>query len=238
MARYQAEALYIASIYPGQLEAQMKYHGDSTDPREGRAKRYWIPPVPRLERPELPDEVKNVKITKAHGRWCAILEVCDAFENVPNPLKADGGRMHFDLSPVDCREIATNLHRYWGGNFVDLPAGATPGMMIIKGTVPNEDEMRQMVVQQQAFYEYRLMQGDKCARENNWKEFTQQMRDAVAYLGKERPWSGGMITTDCPACMEQIPSGASICSHCGTRLKALPKDIALLNPEVVVPVLG
>lgn len=228
MSRYTADVRYIASIYPGNLQAQILHHGPSTDPRNGRATRYWIPPVPKKEKPEIPEYVTNVKAVKVECpnigvRWCAVLEVSDSFENVPDVSSiANGGKMQWTLAPVDCDQIATYLWNYWAGHFVGLPVGAAPGIMIVSGEVPKIDEMLKMIHMQQAFYEHRLLQGDKCQREGNWKEFTEEMRDAARYLGKTRDWAGGVISGDCFACKQPIPPDAYICHHCGYQIKPLP----------------
>jgi hypothetical protein len=242
MGKYTAEIRYIASIYPGKLEPQTKFHGPERDSRKGRATRYWLPPVPRHGKPVLPkeDNVSNVKIHKIESstgvRYVAVLEVPDAFESIPNPIDSVGGRLKFNMGPVLCDEIANNLMQYWGGNFVDLPPGAAPGMIIIQNEIPTVAEMDRMILMQKNFYEYRLMQGDNAANQNRWKEITQEMKDAVVYLGKERPWSGGMLTVDCPLCFSPIPAQAAICNRCGHRIKPIPADLAALNPSLAGPV--
>lgn len=234
MARYTAEAVYIASIYPGKLTSIQKYHGDTTNPREGRAKRYYLPPVYRGIKPVIPEGCKNVKAFRTpHDVWVAVLEVTDAFELVPNPLKADGGRMAWDMSPVDCHQIATNLHAEWAGNFVAVPAGASPGIKIIINTVPTPDELDEMLNMQKSFYDFLLSEGDRHSRQNEWREITQYMRDAANYLRQERAWSGSGITTvDCPHCLQPIQKTATVCYHCSRDVKpalveAEPETVAV-----------
>ncbi len=229
MPRYQAEVVYLASIYPGKLAPIIMYHGDSPNPHHGRAKRYVMPPIVRGEKPVVPEDCKNVRIHKASNQYVAVLEIADAFENIPNPTKSDGMRMVFDSGPVSCTQIAENLEQTWGGNFIGLPDGAGPGIKIIAGTIPTQDELERLMEMQGRYYEFRLSQGDQLASENQWKEITREMRDAAAYLGKERVWASGARTEDCPACGMQIPMGRAICHHCHTRLRELPASVAGLN---------
>src|SRR5271170_1378595 len=51
MAKYQADTIVIASVWPGNLEAKILYHGPDPDPHSGRATKYWIEPVERGSRP-------------------------------------------------------------------------------------------------------------------------------------------------------------------------------------------
>lgn len=235
MAKYVAESKWIASIYPGKLWPITKYVGPHPNPRTARATVYKLNPVPRGGKPSL-------------------LEVTDAFQNVPNPMKAAesmktdriGSNMVFDSAPVACEEICENLIQEWAGAMVGLPAGARPGIMVIVGTVPMQAEMKQLVEQQTVFCEYLFQEGERLARVNDWKGITQTMRDSAVWLGHERIWSSPAKSSDvvqCPACRQVIPSDASVCHHCGTRVKAMSAELAAMNqvarpldvPEFVPP---
>lgn len=230
MAKYVAESVWIASIYPGAMPPITKNVGPKPSPRSERATVYRLKPVPR-------DRWK-----KPH-----LLEVTDAFENVPNPIKAAesnrgdriGANMVFDTSPVPCEEIAANLIQEWAGNMVGIPPGASPGIMQIVGTTPTEAELEQLFRMQSLFFEYLFQEGEKLARVHDYKGITQTMRDASVWLGHERVWSvpqDSKAVSNCPACTKVINAAALVCEHCGTRVKALPPELAALNPALPGPI--
>jgi hypothetical protein len=221
MAKYVAESKWIASIYPGTLWPIIKYVGPHPNSHSPRATRYELKPVPRGGKPFM-------------------LEVVDAFENVPNPMKAAesskadriGANMIFDSSPVPCEEIAANLIQEWVGGRFGVPSGAAPGIMIVIGTIPTQAELKRMEEMQTAFGEYLFQEGERLNELKQWKDIRPEMRDMAVWLGRDVRWGTPGNATDlipCPACTKQIPSQSIVCAVCGTRLKALPPDLAKLN---------
>jgi hypothetical protein len=213
----------MASIWPGKLEPKPMYHGLDQDARTGRCTVYWIPPVRKNARP--PYE---------------LLTISDSFENVPdlNELAGDlrGGRTPMTSKPVPCEDIAENLRRFWAGNMVGIPAGASPGIIILpKGReVPHQKDIDAMMSMQTAFAEHQFQQGERLASERDWKGITQTMRDMAKWLGHERRWSTPEMVIEsvgCPACKQPIPKDAFVCFHCGTKIKAFTPELAALNPK-------
>lgn len=221
MAKYEADKLVIASIWPGTLEAKVLYHGKDPDAHSGRATRYWIPPVKRGSRPPY-----------------KLLEVFDSFENVPDHMNGDNGKPEWTGKPVLCEEIAENLLRFWAGNMVGIPAGATPGIIALpKGReVPHQSDIDRMFEIQGLFAEYLFQQGERLAAERDWKGITQTMRDMAKWLERDRNWSTPEMsskTANCPACGQVIPDNVYVCFHCGTKIKALPPELAALNVQAL-----
>ena len=217
MAKYQADKIIIASIWPGTLEAVTLYHGLDPDPKSPRATRYWIPPVKAGSRPPY-----------------KLLEVFDSFENVPDYMNADDGRPSFTSKPVLCEQIVENLLRFWAGNMVGIPAGASPGIIALdRGQeVPHDRDIERMKAMQVRFAEHQFQQGERLAAERDWKGITEVMRVMAKWLGRDRTWSTPEMasrTETCVACKQPIPEDAFVCHHCGTRLRALPPELAELN---------
>ena len=230
MARYEAEARYIASIFPSETEKIMQYHGPRQETTSSRCTVYHLPKVVKGEEPEIEPHMKhNVKTIKIGAReWCAIMEITDGFENIPDiqPEAMGRGRNTFLARPVACERIASNLLTIWVGSITGLPTGATPGIIQIQGTVPTQAEIHKMKSAQQQFYEVRLAEGDRLFNEKNMRAISQQMKDAAIYLGRERTWSGsyGVVgTTDCPHCFESVNPRATVCPHCQRDIKAADK---------------
>jgi hypothetical protein len=222
MPKYIAESQYIASIYPGMLERITLYHGDDPDVNSARAKVYWIPPF-----------------VKGYGAKPKTLEVSDCFENVLDPMgSTETATKAWQSKPVPYQDIVRNLLQRWAGGMIGLPSGASPGIMAIKGTVPHDDEIKELYRMQNTYYEYNFQQGERRARENDWKGITPDMKDAAIWLGVDRAWSTPGTSANmvaCSECKQQIPVDARICHHCGTRLKAMPPEIAALNGAIIEP---
>jgi hypothetical protein len=223
MAKYTADCLVIASIWPGKLEPKTMYHGLDQDPRSGRSTRYWIEPVKKGSRPPY-----------------KLLTISDSFESVPdlNELASENyhGRNAMTSKPVACEEIAENLVQFWAGHMVGIPPGAAPGIIILpKGReIPHDNDVNRMFQMQTMFAEFCFTQGERLAAERDWKGITETMRVMAKWLGHARPWNSPEMVNeaaDCPACKQPIPKEAFVCHHCGTKIKALPPELAALNPE-------
>ena len=217
MGKYVAESVTIASIWPGKLPPLQKYVGEHPRDTRGRCTTYELEPVPR-------------------GGKTFTLEVYDGFESVRDWIEsAEQGTQIVKSNPVDCREIAENLVREWAGNFVDVPANAGLGIKIIRGSVPHVDELRDMKEELSRFANWQFQKAEQHARLNEWKEISETMRVCAKWLGQDRIWSepqkAGELTA-CAACRETISSLASVCPKCGTKLKALPPELAALNEPV------
>ncbi len=223
MAKWAADTRYIASIYPGDLEAVAYNHGPSPDRTKGRRTVYRLTPVPR---------------ETARTRPC-VIEVADGFEDVLNPMGGSFGNK-YQPKPVDADETVRCLLQHWTGNMVGVPAGASPGIILIANTFPTKAEMERMFEMQTLYFEWGYQEGERLHRENSWKEITAAMKIGAAWLGKDTIWSNPARVSEmvnCPACGEEIQPKVAVCKHCRTRLRALPKEIAILNqtePEPVV----
>ena len=248
MARYTPDAQYIASIFPSALERIVQYHGPEQNTRSSRCTVYQMPRVLRGQQPELPDfknsqnlaRVQTMKISAKN--WCAVMEIPDAFENVPDIAQewTGKGQMPMTARPIRCEHIAQNLITTWAHSITGLPSGAAPGMMVIgANTTPTQEQIEQMHAMQNAFYEFRLAEGDKLFNLKNLDAITQQMKDAAIYLNKERTWSGayGAVgTVDCPHCFSPVHPRATVCPHCRRDMKSAEEMAA--EQKIVVPPAG
>ena len=221
MGKFVPDSVTIASIWPGKLRPIQKYVGESPNrkDRDGRSMprctTYELKPVGKRDEPYT-------------------TEVTDAFESKRDWIQsAEQGREINSLDIVDCHELAENLIREWSGNLADAPPGAGMGIRMIRGSVPHQDELREMRAELAAFCQWQFQTAERHARLNEWKEITPTMRECTKWLGHERLYSEPAKSGDmmaCPACREQISSEALVCSKCGTRIKALTAKLAALNP--------
>jgi formylmethanofuran dehydrogenase subunit E len=89
-----------------------------------------------------------------------------------------------------------------------------------------------MFEMQTQYAEWNFQRGEQLHRENNWKEITGAMRIMAEWLGRDTIWANPAKVSDmvnCPACGELIMPKVTVCKHCRTVLRAMPKDLALLN---------
>jgi hypothetical protein len=214
MGKYVADSVYIASIWPGKLNPIQKMVGAEPDDSKGRCTTYQLAPVPR------------------RAKAC-VIEVTDGFETCRDWIQsAEQGREINNLRPVDCKQIAANLVAEWAGGFVDSPHGAGLGIRIISGSVPHEDELREMHNELSAFCEWSFQEAERHARLNEWREITATMRECAKWLGRDRLWSEPQKSGDlvpCAACQTPISNKALVCPQCGTKLKALTPELAKLE---------
>ena len=231
MAKYIAETICIASIYPGQLPDQRRNYGptrDSVGNKAMRSTNFHLEPVPRGKKP-------------------FILEVSDCFEDVIDLVQQSGNqggaarpRMP---KPVPVETIVSDLIASWTGGMFNVPAGAKPGVIQIAGSVPTQKEMSQMEEQQAAYFEHWFSQGEGLYRGDpatidSYKTYTAEMRLAAQWLGRMRPWSDAKMATElvpCPFCTKLISDRAIVCPECQRQVAEIPAHLAALQGAAEKP---
>jgi hypothetical protein len=222
---YKLNSKFLCSVYPGKLEPIVRSYGIHHDARKGRRTVFQFQPVDRFAQ----DTKKRY----------SVIEVVDSWENIPNPTKPtprSDGRMPFDSGPVACEEIVKDLLNVWCGSILGLPTGVTPGVMEIINSVPTQAELEKLYQKQAEFAQYMVQEGDRLAADKKMKQITNPMRESVKYLQAKRDWAdpgAAADNTSCPACRQLIHSEQIVCHHCRTQLKALPPNLAAVNPAAV-----
>lgn len=213
MAKYSADTRYIASIYPGKLTPVGLPFGAHPSPKSGRFTIYCIDPVERGSRPGF-----------------KVIEVTDMFQNVLDVAeKGASGKAKWLSNPVDVDSIVQNLLRVWNGNMANMPQGGGLGIRQISNSVPTQQDLREMKEELTTCYEFLFQEGERLHRESDWKSITGEMRNAAAWLNRDRTWSKPSMASEtkmCPACVQVIPATAAVCFHCGSQIAALPEGIA------------
>lgn len=211
MSRYQADSKFVCSIYPGELPAFKSMTGPDAPVNSPRCQVFHHPGV-------------------AKGGKPMVVEIKDSFENVFDVQGSTHRRQAKMAKPVTCEEITRNLLNYWAGNMVDVPPGIGPGIMEIANSAPTTAELEHMNSMQTAFFEYMFSMGEKHFLAKTFKEISKPMFLAAEWFGRTVNWASTTAAANlvpCGACKQQIPSDASVCHICGTKLKALPKEIAM-----------
>lgn len=217
MGKFTPDVVRIASIFPGKTDRIAMDHGPSQFREDGTTTFY---------------ELKPATATKPY-----MLEITDSFQHYKDEIKtAATGMTQYGIHPIACEDIADYLIRMWAGNLVDVPADAKPGIMIIRGATPHQDEIRLMKEQQRAYFEFFFLEGERLAKDAQVKQISPPMKLAAEYLGRPRPWShasNALENIKCPACKFDIPEDSYICGNCGTKLRALPAELQRLNEEAM-----
>lgn len=219
MARYQADSLFVASIYPGKLDPIRRNYGPSiaaTGMKALRSTVFQFKPVPR-------------------GGKADVIEVFDSFQSVPSWV--NGGNKEMIDKPVTCQEIVSDILASWTGGLFNVPEGAKPGVIMISASQPTKAESDEMKLFQTRYFEYLFNEGEMLHSKKDWSSITATMRLGAEWLGRNAVWSDPGIaakTEPCPACGQTIPNWVSVCSHCGSRVRAMSPELAALNLQTPV----
>jgi hypothetical protein len=234
VARYQADAAFICSIYPGKLPVIRRNYGTSVHGEGKGANRsttFKLEPVARGEKPF---------VLPIYDSFEEILDIAglSAVTNTPKKPRIS--------KPVPVEAIVADLLKEWTGGLFNVPAGAMPGIILLNPMKvelkkfeadnslpgPNPGELQQMIAQQTAYFEYLFSEGERLDAQKEWKEITDTMKLAADWLGHARTWSHRAIARDsspCPLCTEIIPNAAAVCPRCHQQIRELPPEIARLN---------
>lgn len=213
MATTQYESRYICSIFPLKTSPARINAGTGPRPKDPRCTTFELKPVKRGDPP-------------------FVLEVPDMHENIPDPMHPTrGGQVSWQSILFPCDEAVKQLLNDWREHQV-YPG--KPGIMEIAGPTPTKEELQQLHEMQVPYLEALFAEADRYYEAKKSEFIQRHHRDAAEWLGYDRAWTdlmrAGKITL-CPACHEQILETAAVCRSCGLRLKALPPEIAALNPQ-------
>jgi hypothetical protein len=161
-----------------------------------------------------------------------VLEVCDCFQS---ELDVKTGK-YTQSSLVDVDSIVEDLVGKWAGNIFDAPPGSGPGIMAVANSAPSQAELEAMRTRQTVYFQDQYSRGQLAHNEARHSEITATMRLAAEWLGMKTIWSDPAILRDskpCPFCTMVIPEIALVCPHCHRAVKAIPKELASLQPAGV-----
>lgn len=216
---YFSHTVYIASIWPSKMPSISKNFGLQPENHAARRITFNLEPVERGGEP-------------------FILPVSDCFESIMDPMQSDGKRKSFNPRLVGCEEIATALVNEWATGFPGAPAGAQPGIMVIEGDKPTEDELAHMTSVQAAFMAWAFGEGERLHREAKYGSITPTMQVAAKWLGKDNIWanpSKAADTATCPWCATIIPAQAYVCQQCTRPVRKAPPEMAALLQRPAAP---
>jgi len=187
--------LSIVSIYPDNLQKRVRHNGITL---------YQLPASPR-------------------GAY-SLLRVYDTVEWINRPDPMDG-KPHFMPMPIPAIVVADDLVATWAGDTLGKRSGFSPGIAVIAGDEPTNNELSDLRVRQNALFDWYIKDAHGKHTRGQTTEITDIHRLAAKQMldkGAERlPWYPTVIfaaVKDCIACGEQINAKSKVCDKCNTNL--------------------
>lgn len=185
----------ICSIWPADLRQRMRNH---------RQKHFFLPAAPR-------------------GSY-SLLYVHDdgEYSNRPRP---DSPEDDWLFLPKPAIVIATSLVELWAKNTLGKPSGFYPGIGIIAGEDPTQQELAALRAGQSALFDWYITDGNGKHIRGDHTEITDIHRMAAKEMldkGAARlPWFHSIefaAVKTCDACGDQINANAKVCPSCKENL--------------------
>jgi hypothetical protein len=179
---------------------------------------------------------KIYRIEAAEKGSYSLLVVPDTGAALRSPMGA------YYVAPIPASVVADNLVDVWAKGRHGASAGFMPGIVHVESATPStpteEDIQRaykKAVVQQDAYCRFLVNDADAKFVKEGSINILDEHRWAAEWMGlKDRKWSQPMepIALDkCPACAEEIKSGAVICRWCRTDIEKFRADRAVVSVD-------
>lgn len=174
---------------------------------------FTMPPCPKGERPQL-------------------LKILDAVQFGRDPLSRD----ILTESLIEVDDIAKDLVGHWARTPIGAPAGSGPGVGLIAGDTPTDEEIQALYDRQDVMFEYFYQDGLRLAQNQEWRGINGHHRLAAKWLEREEPWAidTGRQTAaleECPLCGSMIPASKAFCMVCKQQIRELPAEFAAMQPS-------
>ncbi len=185
---FRPNSITIASVYPIERVAERDY---APDPHGGRT--------------------KFVLKAAAKGEYTT-LTVVDSWQNTKDILN---GNRDIPL-PVYALDIARDLISHWVTYCFGSSVDDGPGIMIIKGTEPTEEELAFMTASQKRMAERLIHAGDELAEKHQHKHITDVHRALARWMDYRASWIAnlGAEIKNCKVCYSPIHINSRICKEC------------------------
>ncbi len=171
----------------------------------------------------------------------SILAVFDALQAMTG-WSQDGPKEN-TLSPghIPVDVVANDLVNTWAAQTIASKDGYKPGIGIIAGELPTEEELAKLREQQRAFFEFLVQCANDMHIGQESKNITNIHRHSAHWLlgeaAQQLPWYPKMeqrSVKNCPRCARQILSAALGCEHCSLDLIAWYERFTHLTPDPAV----
>ncbi len=185
----------IVSIYPGNLYKRVRHNGITI---------YQLPAAPR-------------------GSY-SLLRVYDTQEWCSRPDPTDG-KQHWMPMPISAKVVADDLVCTWANDTLGKRSGFAPGIALIEGSEPTDDELAALRASQSALFDWYIKDAHGKHTRGQTTEITDIHRLAAREMldkGAERlawfPTTIFAAVKECIACGQQIDAKSKVCDKCNTNL--------------------
>jgi len=183
--------------------------------------------LPKIERPFDGTTVYTLEPCPK-GEPAKLLHVIDAVEFSKDPLSRDVTNEH--LIFVD--QIANDLVQHWARTPIGAPAGCGPGVGLIAGEFPTEEELAALYARQDQMFEYFYQDGLRLAQNQEWRGINGYHRLSAQWFGREEPWALDIAKAskpaveleECPLCGSMIPPAKIFCLVCHQQIREMPAE--------------
>lgn len=159
-----------------------------------------------------------------------LIEVRDCFQVTNDPMQRDKQ----DSTLITWEQVVDDLLTHWARTPIGAPAGCGPGIGLIAGHTPTQQEIEALIERQTVLFDYLFHEGQRLSQEHDWRNITRHHRMAAEWLDLEQPWARDLkkaATVPCPACTVPIAQTAYICPFCHTTIRELPPELAAIQPK-------
>jgi hypothetical protein len=166
------------------------------------------------------------------GEKPALTKVADAVQFTRDPMDRD----KVTETLIFCEAVVADLLEHWARTPIGAPAGSGPGIGVIAGDVPTEEEIAALLNRQHMLFDWLYHEGMRMAQSQDWRGINRHHRMAAAWLGLEEVWARDPRkegNKPCPACTVPVSVNAAICPNCHVQLKELPPELAAFNQQRV-----
>lgn len=166
------------------------------------------------------------------------LDVFDAFQRVVDPMQSQPDRPAWMPFPENALAICKCLLKQWVDDVNGTSADLRPGIMIIEGEDPTEEELSFLRANQQRYFEVMVQRAQGHAERNEDNMITDIHRLAARATGYrpsggERNWVADIGTNqrkECTSCFTMIDARSRVCANCKS-----PQDVPVVESAPEAP---
>lgn len=216
--RIQGDYVTICSFWPLKRSG-LERPSSETDPTGGSTQ-YEIPAYTLEDK----NAKRPPKILKVYDSWQAKLEATT--------------RTHQSADLVKVQDRASDIILHWNQRHREVSRGSL-GIWIGSIDEPqfSSPECRAQMASMLDYMGGLYSIGQKLAEEHKPHLIGEDVRMAGRWLNKQDPWVDNMYSdsfNNCPICGGAVKESVFVCPHCRFVIKALPAELAKLQPQAVV----
>lgn len=150
------------------------------------------------------------------------MTISDCWELIQSD-RSQIGAPAYDPRMVLVQDIANCLLNEWAVNIAGTRSGQRPGIKVIAGPEPTEEELADLNAMQSAYFDGLINEGVAFAAQHDWRSIGGLHRDAARWRGVDQSeekykWVNALgeqsEKKECHWCAEKILARAKFCRYC------------------------